>query len=197
MWCAQSGRFHTVWGDIDLGYYCFRLQSVGVVDALWDFPSVDWTISSPGVAEPRRCPEGELSPRAGFASPSQPAISQRGWHFYNARGGIVPGDVFYLVPSLFEFRCVEEFLFREWDAMPPRWRCHRLIVDCLWILQRAQIIVNRGDDCFCRWFVEGLDLGTISDPDMRLCAPRMRWYRDVPTRSNYHKQCTKVAPLQN
>ena len=48
---------------------------------------------SPGAAGPRRWPEGQLSPRAGFMSPSRSAITQWGWGFHTLRGGIDPGNL--------------------------------------------------------------------------------------------------------
>ena len=50
-------------------------------------------LSSPGTAEPRRWPEGQLSPRAGPTGPSQSAIAKWGWDFHTLRGGIDPGDL--------------------------------------------------------------------------------------------------------
>ena len=50
------------------------------------------TLSSLDEAEPRRWPEGEVSPRAGFTSPSQSATNQWGWVFHTVRGSIDPGD---------------------------------------------------------------------------------------------------------
>ena len=47
----------------------------------------------PGAAGPLRCPEGQLSPRAGSMSPSQSAITQWGWGFHTLRGGIDQGDL--------------------------------------------------------------------------------------------------------
>ena len=52
-----------------------------------------WELSSPGVAGPRCCPEGQLSPRAGSMSPSQSAITQWGCDFHTLRGGIDPGGL--------------------------------------------------------------------------------------------------------
>ena len=71
----------------------FRPRVVGVVEIWKDFESRDEALSSPGVAGPQRCPERQLSPRAGFMSPSHSAITHWGWGFHNARGGIDPGDL--------------------------------------------------------------------------------------------------------
>ena len=38
-------------------------------------------------------PDGQLSPRAGFMSPSPSAISQLGWNFHTLRGGIDHGHL--------------------------------------------------------------------------------------------------------
>ena len=54
---------------------------------------MDGNLSSPGEAEPRRWHEGQLSPRAGSMSPSQSAITQRGWGFHTLCGGIDAGDL--------------------------------------------------------------------------------------------------------
>ena len=51
-----------------------------------------YILSSPGATGPRLCPEGKLSPRAGFTSPSQSATNQWGWVFHTVRGSIDPGD---------------------------------------------------------------------------------------------------------
>ena len=69
---------HIVPGGIDPGDLRFRPWVVGVVDALNDFLSGDGGLSFPGAAGPRRCPEGQLSPRAGPMSPSQSTTSQWG-----------------------------------------------------------------------------------------------------------------------
>ena len=57
---------------------------------------------SPGEAGPQRCPEGELSPRAGsMKSPSQTSIiSLWGWDFHTLRRGIDPRDVRFRLRAL-------------------------------------------------------------------------------------------------
>ena len=65
--------FHTLRGGIDPGDLRFRPRVVGVVEMWKDFQYEDETLSYPGVAGPRRCPERQLSPRAGSRSPSQSA----------------------------------------------------------------------------------------------------------------------------
>ena len=63
--------FHTLWGGIDAGDLRFRPRVVGV-DEIWtDFLTGNLNLSSPGAAGPRRCPGGQLSPRAGSMSLSQ------------------------------------------------------------------------------------------------------------------------------
>ena len=52
-----------------------------------------WKLILPGFGRSRRCPEGQLSTRAGSMSLSQLATSQLGWGFYTMRGGIDPGDL--------------------------------------------------------------------------------------------------------
>ena len=54
---------------------------------------MDGNLSHPVAAEPRRWPEGQLSPRAGPMSPSQSAITQLGWGFHTLRGGIDPRNL--------------------------------------------------------------------------------------------------------
>ena len=93
--------FHTFRGDIDPEDLCFRPRVVGVVDIWKDFKSGDETLSSPGAAGPRRCPEGQLSPRAGSMSPSQSAITQLGWGFHTW-GAISTRGVRVFVPGLME-----------------------------------------------------------------------------------------------
>ena len=82
-----------MWGGIDPGDLCFRPRVVGFVEIWRDFSSGDEKLSSPGATGPRRCPERQLSPRAGSMSPGQSAISQWGWGFHSRRGGIDPGDL--------------------------------------------------------------------------------------------------------
>ena len=95
---SQSGttqldwRFHTLRGYVDPGNLRFRQRIVGVVE-IWNvFKSGDETLS-PGAAGPRRCPERELSPRAGSMTLSQLATSQWRWGFHTLRGGIDAGDL--------------------------------------------------------------------------------------------------------
>ena len=85
--------FHTLRGGIDPGDLRFRPRVVEVVEMWKDFQYEDETLSYPGVAGPRRCPERQLSPRAGSRSPSQSATGQVGWGFHTLRGGIDPGDL--------------------------------------------------------------------------------------------------------
>ena len=85
--------FNTLRGGIDPGDLRFRLRVVRVVDIWKRFWSGDETLSSPGMTGPRRCPETQLSPRAGSVSPSQSATSQLGWGFHTLWGGFVPGDL--------------------------------------------------------------------------------------------------------
>ena len=85
--------FYTARGGIDPGDLCFRPRAVGVVDLWRYFTSGDKTLSSPGAVEPRRLPEGQLSPRAGSMSFIQSATSKWGWVFHTLRGGIDPGDL--------------------------------------------------------------------------------------------------------
>ena len=44
-----------------------------------------------GAAGPWRCPEKQVLQRADSMSPSQSAVTQRGWGFHTLRGGIDPG----------------------------------------------------------------------------------------------------------
>ena len=87
-------RFHTLRSGINPGGLRFRPRVVGVVEIWKDFYSGDEKLSSPGVAGPGRCPERQLSPRAGSLRLSQSATGQLGWGFHNLRGGIDPGDAF-------------------------------------------------------------------------------------------------------
>ena len=80
-------------GGIGPGDPRFRPRVVGVVDTWNEFGPGDGKLSSPGPAGPRRCPEGQLSPRAGYMSLSQLATSQLGWGFHTLRGGINPEDL--------------------------------------------------------------------------------------------------------
>ena len=59
---------HTLRGGIDPGDLRFRLRVVGVIEIWKYFESGDEKLSSPGVAGPRRCPERQLSLRAGSMS---------------------------------------------------------------------------------------------------------------------------------
>ena len=69
--------FHTVQRGIDPGNPRFRPQVVAVEEIWKYFESGDETLSSPGVAGPRRCPERQLSPRAGsMMSLSQAATTK-------------------------------------------------------------------------------------------------------------------------
>ena len=60
--------FHTLQGGIDPEDLRFRPRVVGVVEIWKDFSPGDVKLSSPGAAGPRRCPVGQLSPRAGYMS---------------------------------------------------------------------------------------------------------------------------------
>ena len=82
--------FHTLRGGIDPGDLRFRPRVVGVVEMWKVFRSGNENLSSPGAAGPRRCPERQLSPRAGSMSLNQSATSQLGWDFHTLRGGIDP-----------------------------------------------------------------------------------------------------------
>ena len=77
-WCALSGGFHTVWGGIDPWYHRLDSRVGGVVHVRKYFKSGGETISFPGGAGPRHCPERQLSPHAGSMSLSQSATSQMG-----------------------------------------------------------------------------------------------------------------------
>ena len=57
------------------------------------FLTGDGNTSSPGAVGPQRWRERRPSPRAGSMSPSQSAITQRGWGFHTLRGGIDPEDL--------------------------------------------------------------------------------------------------------
>ena len=58
-------------GGIDPGDLSLRSRVVGVVEMWTGFCLGDENLSSPGAAGPRRCPGGQLSPRAGSMSLSQ------------------------------------------------------------------------------------------------------------------------------
>ena len=86
-WAFPIGRGGIEWGD-----QFFRAQVVGGVEIWRCLRSRDGTLSSPGAVGPRRCPEGKLSQRAVFMSPSQSTINGWGWGLHTIRGGINPGD---------------------------------------------------------------------------------------------------------
>ena len=88
-------RHRAGWYRLDPGDLCLRPRVVGVVDIWRDLSSRDKKLSTPGAAGPRRCPDGQLSPRAGSMSLSQLATSQLGWDFRTLRGGIEPGDLHF------------------------------------------------------------------------------------------------------
>ena len=83
---------HTLLGGIDPSLR-FRPRVVRVVEIWKNFPSADETLSSPGVAGPRRFPEGQLSPRSGSMSPRQSGITQCGWSLHTLLGSIDPVDL--------------------------------------------------------------------------------------------------------
>ena len=84
--------FHTLRDGIDPGDLRFGPRVVGVV-GLWNsLSSGDDSLYPPGEAGPRRCPEGQLSSRAGSMSPSQSATNHLGWGFHSLERGIDPGD---------------------------------------------------------------------------------------------------------
>ena len=85
--------FHTLRGSIDQGDLRIRPRVVGVVELWKYFYSGDQTLYTPGVAGPRRCPQRQLSPRAGSMSISQLATSQLGWGFHTLQGGIDPRNL--------------------------------------------------------------------------------------------------------
>ena len=85
--------FHTLRGGIDTDDLSVRPRVVGVVGIWKYFLSGDEALSAPGVAGPRRCPEGQLLPRAGFMNLSLSATSQLDWGFYTLRVGTDPGDL--------------------------------------------------------------------------------------------------------
>ena len=82
-------------GDIDPGDHCFCPRVVGTLEVWKDFSSGNDTLSSPVATEPQRCPERQLSPRAGAMSFSQFANNQSGWGFHTSRGGIDPGHLHF------------------------------------------------------------------------------------------------------
>ena len=92
--------FQTLRGGIDQGDLRFLPRVVGVVEISKAFRSRDETLSSPGVAGTRRCPERQLSPRTGSVSLIQLATSHFGWGFHTLRGCIDPGDLRFR-PRLF------------------------------------------------------------------------------------------------
>ena len=63
------------------------------------FRSGDETLFSPGAAGPQRCPEGQLSPRAGSMSPSQPASGVGG---STPCGAVSTREISVFVPGLLE-----------------------------------------------------------------------------------------------
>ena len=90
----QWGRgFYTLQGGVDLGDLRFRPRVVGVVEMWKDFYSGNDIPSSPAAAEPRRYPDGQLSPRACSMSLSQSATSLLCWGFHTLRGGFGSGDL--------------------------------------------------------------------------------------------------------
>ena len=93
--------FHTLRGGIDPGDLRFLPRVVGGVDIWKVFNLGMWPYPPRGVAGPRRCPERQLSPRAGSMSLSQLTTSQFDWGFHIFRGGIDPGDLRF-VPGLLE-----------------------------------------------------------------------------------------------
>ena len=70
--------FYTLRGGIYPGDLRFRPQVVGVVEVWREFSSGVKPLSSLGAAGPRRCPEGQLSPRADSMSLIQSATSKLG-----------------------------------------------------------------------------------------------------------------------
>ena len=97
--------FHTLRAGIDQEDLRFRPRVIRGVEIWTDFRSGDANLSSPATAGPRRCPEGQLSTRAGSMSPSQSATSQLGWDFHTLRGSIDLG-ICVFIPGLLELiRC--------------------------------------------------------------------------------------------
>ena len=124
---SATGRwglgFLTVWGGINPGDLRFRPRAIGVVEVWKDFCSGDETLSSPGAAGSRRCPEGQLSPRAVSMSPSQLAISNRpvGLEFPHLAVQYRPGGSPFSSPGGCSRRDMEGVLIRRRDPFLPRY----------------------------------------------------------------------------
>ena len=82
------------------------------------FLILDGNLSSPGVPGSLRCPEGQLSPRAGSTNLNQSAITQWGWDFHIARGSIDPGGVCFR-PRVVGCRGMQGFLIRGQNRILP------------------------------------------------------------------------------
>ena len=84
-------------------------------------------MSSLSASGRRRCPEGQLPPRAGSTSLSQSATTQRGWGFYTLRGGIHPRNLRFrprvveVVRMWKDSRCEDGNLPSPGAAGPRRW----------------------------------------------------------------------------
>ena len=120
--CQWGWSFHTLRGGIDPRDLHCRPRVVRFVDILKNFLCGDEILSSPGAAGPRRCPEGQLSPRVLRASANQQPASGLG--FQHRAGRYRPVGSPFLSRSRRNCRCMEAFWVRGWNPIfsGMRWR---------------------------------------------------------------------------
>ena len=106
---GRKCKDHIVRGGIDRGGGArFRPRFVGVVDVWKGFWFRDGTLSSPGAAGPRRCPEGKLSPSASsILSLGQIINHPLGLGFPHLAGPYQPGGSPCSSPGCWIFICTE------------------------------------------------------------------------------------------
>ena len=85
-------------GGIDPVDITFLPRVIGFVDIRKYLQSRDETLSPPGAAGPRRCPERQPSPRTGNKIRSQSGIRQWVRSFHTARGGMHIDDLCFPPP---------------------------------------------------------------------------------------------------
>ena len=111
----RAGRYRP--GDLR-----FRPTVVGDAAEWNDLGFGDVTLSFPGAAGPRRCPEGQLSPRAGSMGLSQSAMSHQPvlLVFPHGAGWFRPGGSPFISPDYQSCRCMERVLIRDGILSSPR-----------------------------------------------------------------------------
>ena len=162
----------------------------------------DGKISSPGAEGPRRCPEGQLSPRVDSMSLSQLAARRLGWGFHTLRGGIYPDLRFR--PRVVGVVAIWKVSDPGMGTYPPRvWRnlgvvprgnsrralapgapANQQSPSGVWVSTPCVAVSTRAICVFVPGLLKLHRYGRISDPGMGNYPPRVRRDLGVGPRSN-------------